>query len=140
MKILKLSLLFLIILSFGSCSEMSERKRLTKQYVKVHELLGKATWYGERYHGKLTASGEKFNMKKFTAAHKTLPFGIVVRVTNIKNGKSVDVTINDRGPYAKGEIIALSKRAFQKIADNNEMTADVQVEILDVSNIVASKK
>lgn len=136
MRILKLYSIILIILLFGSCSEMSEKKRLTKQYVKVHELLGKASWYGERYHGKLTASGEKFNMKKLTAAHKTLPFGVLVRVTNIRNGKSVDVVINDRGPYAKGEIIALSKKAFRKIADKNDATAEVQVEILDISGII----
>jgi rare lipoprotein A len=135
MKILKVVSFFLIILLFGSCSEMSERKRLTKQYVKVHELLGKASWYGKRYHGKLTASGETFNMRKYTAAHKTLPFGVVVRVTNIKNGKSVDVTINDRGPYVKGEIISLSKKAYGKIADKDKNVVDVQVEILDISGI-----
>jgi len=72
---------------------------------------GAASWYGPGFHGKRTASGERFNTNDLTAAHKTLPFGSRVRVTNERTGKSVVVRINDRGPYAHGRVIDLSKAA-----------------------------
>src|SRR3954463_8034040 len=70
---------------------------------------GVASWYGPGFHGKKTANGERFNTHDLTAAHKTLPFGTKVRVTNEQTGKSVVVRINDRGPYAHGRVIDLSK-------------------------------
>ena len=74
------------------------------------KLRGLATWYGgKRWHGRLTASGEIFNQYKLTAAHKRLPFGTVVRVTNLRNRRQVTVRITDRGPYGKGRIIDLSR-------------------------------
>lgn len=76
---------------------------------------GKASWYGPGFHGKRTASGEKFNSNAMTAAHRTLPFGTRVRVVNKKNGRSVVVRINDRGPYAHGRIIDLSRASAQAI-------------------------
>jgi len=72
---------------------------------------GLASWYGRGFHGKLTASGEVFNQEKFTAAHRTLPWGSRVKVTNLANGKSVEVRINDRGPFGKGRIIDVSRAA-----------------------------
>jgi rare lipoprotein A (peptidoglycan hydrolase) len=72
---------------------------------------GVASWYGKAFQGRRTASGERFDMNELTAAHKTLPLGSVVQVRNPLNGKTVDVTINDRGPYVKGRIIDLSYRA-----------------------------
>ena len=69
---------------------------------------GLASWYGEPYHGRRSASGEIFDMQQFTAAHRTLPFGTKVLVTNAGNGKSVSVTINDRGPFVRGRIIDLT--------------------------------
>src|SRR3954471_20345474 len=72
---------------------------------------GAASWYGPGFHGKRTANGETFNTSDLTAAHKTLPFGTKVRVTNERTGKSVVVRINDRGPYAHGRVIDLSKAA-----------------------------
>src|SRR5919205_3374465 len=74
---------------------------------------GAASWYGPGFHGKPTASGEPFNTNELTAAHKTLPFGTKVRVTNERTGKSVVVRINDRGPYAHGRVIDLSKPAAE---------------------------
>jgi rare lipoprotein A len=68
-----------------------------------------ASWYGPRFHGKLTANGEQYNQMGLTAAHKSLPFGTVLQVTNLKNGKSVLVRINDRGPYIEGRDLDLSK-------------------------------
>jgi len=80
---------------------------------------GGASWYGPGFHGKKTASGERFNQNAMTAAHKTLPLGTVVKVTNQRTGKSIKVTINDRGPYAKGRIIDLSKAAAAQLGTKN---------------------
>ena len=76
---------------------------------------GVASWYGPGFHGKKTANGERFNTNDLTAAHKTLPFGTQLRVTNERTGKSVVVRINDRGPYAHGRVIDLSKAAAQAV-------------------------
>ncbi|MDO8904368.1 septal ring lytic transglycosylase RlpA family protein [Hydrogenophaga sp.] len=76
---------------------------------------GIASWYGERFHGRRTASGEAFNMHEFTAAHRTLPFGTWVRVRNLDNGREVVVRINDRGPFTRGRVIDLSRAAADTI-------------------------
>lgn len=76
---------------------------------------GHASFYGGRLHGSMTASGERFNQYAFTAAHKKLPIGTIVRVTNPSNGKSTIVRINDRGPYIKGRVIDLSAASFKAI-------------------------
>ncbi len=76
---------------------------------------GKASWYGPGFHGRRTANGERFNTNAYTAAHKTLPFGTKVKVTHAKTGKSVVVRINDRGPYAHGRVIDLSRASAQAI-------------------------
>lgn len=85
----------------GCTSTSAVGSSKTKDYAKSHALAGIASWYGDKFHGRLTASGETYNMNAYTAAHKTLPFGTIVRVTNTTNNKSVDVKINDRGPYVK---------------------------------------
>lgn len=74
-----------------------------------------ASWYGGKFHGRTTASGEIYNMYSLTAAHKTMKFGTKVKVTNLSNNKSVIVRINDRGPFIKGRVIDLSKKANQII-------------------------
>jgi rare lipoprotein A len=76
---------------------------------------GIASWYGPRFHGRLTASGERFNTNALTAAHKTLPFGSRVRVRSLSDGKEVVVRINDRGPFIKGRIIDLSQAAARAL-------------------------
>src|SRR5438045_7556393 len=76
---------------------------------------GTASWYGPGFHGKRTANGERFNTHALTAAHKTLPFGTQLRVTNERTGKSVVVRINDRGPYAHSRVIDLSKAAADAV-------------------------
>lgn len=81
-------------------------------------MANKASWYGPGFNGKRTASGERFNMHAMTAAHRTLPFGSKVRVTNRKTGKAVVVKINDRGPFVGGRIIDLSKAANKALACN----------------------
>lgn len=92
---------------------------------------GFASYYGTRFHGKLTASGEKFNMHALTAAHKKLPFNTLVRIKNLKNGKSVVVRINDRGPYIKGRIIDLSYGAAKKIGLIKVGTTCVELEVVE---------
>lgn len=76
---------------------------------------GHASWYGPGFYGRKTASGERFTKHKLTAAHKTLPFGTRLQVTNLQNGKEVEVVINDRGPFIKGRVIDLSYAAAEKI-------------------------
>ena len=88
-----------------------------------------ASWYGKNHHNKRTASGELFNMYGMTAAHRTIKFGTRVKVTNLKNNRSVIVTINDRGPFVKGRIIDLSYAAGQQIGMDG--TAKVSLEIIN---------
>ncbi|HEX7366382.1 MAG TPA: septal ring lytic transglycosylase RlpA family protein [Pelobium sp.] len=88
---------------------------------------GKASYYADKFNGRKTASGEKFRNSKLTAAHKTLPFGTKVKVTNLRNGQSVKVTINDRGPFVAGRIIDLSKKAARKIGITKEGVGNVKI-------------
>jgi rare lipoprotein A len=91
---------------------------------------GLASWYGHPYHGRAAANGEIYDMEKLTAAHRTLPFGTFVRVTNLSNGKSVDVRITDRGPFVAGRIIDLSHAAAEVIEMIGPGVAQVRVDIL----------
>ena len=86
---------------------------------------GGASWYGPGFHGKKTASGQKFNENAMTAAHRTLPFGTVVKVTDQRTGKSVRVTITDRGPFLRGRVIDLSKAAAAKLGTKEAGVARV---------------
>jgi rare lipoprotein A len=86
---------------------------------------GRASWYGPGFHGRRTASGETFNTNELTAAHRTLPFGTRVKVVNKKTGKSVVVRINDRGPYAHGRVIDLSRASAQAIGISGVAAVDV---------------
>jgi rare lipoprotein A len=95
---------------------------------------GIASYYADKFEGRTTASGEKYKHSKFTAAHKTLPFGTLVRVTNKGNSKTVDVKINDRGPFVTGRIIDLSKSAAQQIDMINEGLAEVTIEVIDAGD------
>jgi rare lipoprotein A len=95
---------------------------------------GKASFYADKFEGHPTASGEKYKHSKLTAAHKTLPFGTRVRVTNVSNQKSVEVVINDRGPYVDGRIIDLSKSAAEKLDFISQGLAEVSVEVIDAGD------
>lgn len=103
-------------LSVAAAAEGSQQADLANE----HELEGEASWYAGKFQGRTTASGEIFDTNELTAAHKTLPFGTVVRVTNLKNRMDVEVRVNDRGPFVEGRIIDLSRAA----ADAIDMTAD----------------
>ncbi|CAD5107991.1 septal ring lytic transglycosylase RlpA family protein [Zestomonas carbonaria] len=91
---------------------------------------GKASWYGAKHHGKKTASGERFDQNALTAAHRSLPFGTRVRVTNLNNDRSVVVRINDRGPYARGRIIDVSRKAAEQLGMLGAGVVPVRVQSL----------
>lgn len=101
---------------------------------------GEASWYGPGFAGRLTASGEVFDPAEMTAAHKTLPFGTLVRVTNLHNGRSAIVRINDRGPFKPGRIIDLSREAARSVGMLGSGTARVRVDVLSVQGGVLSAK
>lgn len=91
---------------------------------------GLASWYGQQHQGRPTASGEAFDMNKLTAAHRTLPFGTRLRVTNVENGKTVVVRVNDRGPHVSGRVLDLSYRAAQTLGMTDAGVARVEVVVL----------
>jgi len=97
--------------------------------------IGKASFYADKLQSRKTASGEPFNQKAKTAAHKELPFGTKVKVTNKQNKKSVIVTINDRGPFGPGRIIDLSRFAFSRIGDTRDGILDVEIQIIDRTDL-----
>ncbi|MFY1019183.1 septal ring lytic transglycosylase RlpA family protein [Ectopseudomonas khazarica] len=92
---------------------------------------GKASYYGQAHHGKRTASGERFDQHALTAAHRTLPFGTRVRVTNLNNERSVVVRINDRGPFVRGRIIDLSRAAAERLDMLRAGVVPVRLQALD---------
>ena len=110
----KVTFCVILILGLNSCApKLLER--------------GKASFYADSFQGKKMANGQKFKQGQKTAAHKTLPFGTKVKVVNLKNGKSVKVTITDRGPFVAGRIIDLSKKAAKKIGMVNDGVVEVQL-------------
>lgn len=102
----------------------------TPQNYQHYDEVGISSWYGEDFHGKMTANGEIYNLNDMTAAHPTLPMPSLVRVTNLENGKSVIVRVNDRGPFAKNRIIDVSKKAANLLGFQNRGTAKVRVQLL----------
>lgn len=100
--------------------------RVDEEYVET----GIASWYGPNFHGKSTANGERFDMNALTAAHRTLPLPSMVRVTNLGNGRSLVLRVNDRGPFARNRIIDVSRRAAELLGFQIQGTAKVQVEVL----------
>lgn len=98
---------------------------------------GRASWYGKDFHGRPTASGEPYDMAALTAAHQTLPFGSRVRVTNLANGRSVVVVINDRGPYAEDRLIDLSHAAAKRLGIVEDGVAEVRIDVIAEGSDVA---
>ena len=94
----------------------------------VYRAEGQASWYGQRHHGRRTASGERFDQHALTAAHRSLPFGSRVKVTHLRSQRSVVVRINDRGPYGRGRIIDLSRAAAERLGMLRSGVAPVRVE------------
>jgi rare lipoprotein A len=119
------------LVTAGCTSEdAGEGSKLTQQEKKksVHKEVGEASWYGPGFQGQETANGETFDQKEMTAAHPTLPMGTKAKVTNLENGKQVNVRINDRGPYAEERVIDLSRAAAKKIDMEADGTTQVKIE------------
>lgn len=97
--------------------------------VVVYEQVGVASWYGHWHQGHPTASGQPFDEHKLTAAHRSLPLDTKARITNLENGRSVEVTVNDRGPYIRGRVLDLSTRAAQELGMTKDGLALVRIEV-----------
>lgn len=116
----KIVFILILLIAYASIAAYT----VSDPYVQV----GTASWYGEFFRGRKTANGERFDPTGLTAAHRTLPLGTVVEVTNLENGKTVVVRINDRGPYVKGRIIDLSRAAAREIGMIRKGITQVKVE------------
>jgi rare lipoprotein A len=122
-------LIVMVMVLFGACN-VTKQKKQSFHYTYYDK--GEASWYGKEFSGRKTASGETFNPDYLTAAHRTLEFGTYVRVTNLKNNKSVIVKINDRGPVKKTRIIDLSERAAKEIDMINDGVVPVKLELVKI--------
>jgi rare lipoprotein A len=121
---------FLAILLFlGGCS--THVKYTPGSELASYSETGKASFYSMKFQFRKTASGERFNNYSMTAAHKTLPFGTRVIVTNLNNDKTVKVRINDRGPFVKGRIIDLTRAAFAKIDELEKGLTEVEIRVIN---------
>jgi rare lipoprotein A len=106
----------------------------------VFQQTGVASWYGKGHHGRLTASGERFDMTQLTAAHRSLELGTVVRVTNLVTGDTIRVRINDRGPYVKGRVIDVSAKAARRLGMHQAGLAEVRIEVFDADQEIETAK
>lgn len=121
--------MLLLALLMQSCGNQIQRK-IDPKFIGYEET-GKASFYAMKFQFRKTASGERFNQLAMTAAHKKLPLGTMVLVTNLENGKSVEVKINDRGPFIKGRIIDLSRASFAKIGDTRQGIISVKIKTIE---------
>lgn len=138
--VVKLSAMSLLLASCANSVKFSDsvepvdgnkaKTEMVMHQTGSYSIEGKASYYHDKFDGRMTANGEKFDQKALTAAHKTLPFGTVLQVTNIDNGKTVKVRINDRGPYVGGRVIDLSKAAAQQLGMMDNGLANVRIQIL----------
>jgi rare lipoprotein A len=110
---------------------VTQIKETKTDVAEANIVIGRASYYAAKFHGRRTASGEKYNSKLMTAAHPTLPFGTQIKVTNLRNKKSVVVRVNDRGPHVRGRIVDLSRAAAQLIGITRTGIARVKLEILN---------
>ncbi len=117
-------------LGFSSHADAGGKKTPKGSDYSNSQQVGKASWYGPGFHGRKTASGQVFNQNALTAAHPRLPLGSRAKVTNLKNGKEVEVTINDRGPHRGGRIIDLSRAAARSLA----MGGTARVSVVALTN------
>jgi rare lipoprotein A len=126
-----LPILFASIMLAGACAQRKAPSSSPASIEHHRAETGQASWYGKAHHGRRTASGERFDMHALTAAHRTLPFGTIVRVTDLKSRKSVNVRINDRGPFRRDRIIDLSYEAARKLGIVARGTARVEINVVD---------
>jgi rare lipoprotein A len=125
---MKGTICFLISLCLVSCSTIAPK---SSPDLIGYTQSGKASFYAMKFQFRETASGERFNQFSYTAAHKKLPFGTKVKVTNVKNNTTVIVKINDRGPFVKGRIIDLSRSAFDAIGNLDSGVINVKIEVIE---------
>jgi rare lipoprotein A len=135
---IKLHLLAIILFSVCTAPVLASRGEPT-QTASIHRRsatiqVGTASWYGRGHAGRITASGEPLDPRAMTCAHRSLPFGSVVRVTDIANGKHVSLRVNDRGPYVKGRIVDLSDGAARELGGSDKGLMIVRVEIVSIAN------
>jgi len=134
LSVSRITLIGALALSGCSSEYSSEQDKQTPQGKEsaatkpVHKEVGEASWYGPGFQGQETSNGETFDQKKMTAAHPSLPMGTEAKVTNLENGKKVEVRINDRGPYVENRVIDLSSAAANKLEMKEEGTAQVKIE------------
>jgi rare lipoprotein A len=124
------AIVLLSVVLASACAQRKAVRTAPASIEKHHAETGQASWYGKAHQGKRTASGEPFDMHALTAAHRTLPFGTIVRVTNLKNRKSVDVRVNDRGPFRSDRVIDLSYEAARKLGMVSRGTARVEITVI----------
>ena len=136
-KKILLTIIFLLVscgsnIAYGDYLNTTGMSRKQIESIKNHPKtqIGIASYYGKKFHKKRTANGEIFNMYKVSAAHKSYPLGTKVRVTNLENGKSLKLVINDRGPFVSGRIIDLSYKAARKLGFVNQGTVKVRIDVL----------
>ena len=114
----------------GAHMAIAQTEEPTTVATEIYVAFGRASYYAAKFNGRRTASGETYNSKLLTAAHQTLPFGTQIKVTNLRNMKSVVVRVNDRGPHVRGRIVDLSRAAAQLIGITRTGVARVKLEIL----------
>ncbi|HEX4826277.1 MAG TPA: septal ring lytic transglycosylase RlpA family protein [Candidatus Polarisedimenticolaceae bacterium] len=122
---------FVSIVLAGACAQQKAPATSPASIEHGHSEKGLASWYGKAHQGERTANGERFDMHALTAAHRTLPFGTIVRVTDIESGKSVKVRINDRGPFRHDRIIDLSYEAARQLGFVRRGAARVEITVID---------
>ena len=120
------AVLALAVLALAGCASAQVSSQKTKPYQQI----GLASFYAHKFHGRATASGEIYDMYQFTAAHPSLPFGTLVRVTNLKNKRNVVLKVNDRGPVSKKRIIDVSYKAAQELGFVRDGLVKVRLEIV----------
>jgi len=122
-------IIFLVSAAIVGCSSAPPKKN-ADEWIGYTEK-GKASFYADKHQFEKTASGERYNHNLKTAAHRTIPFGSKIEVTNINNGKSVVAVVNDRGPFVNGRIVDLSKSAFSSVGNTSLGLISVQIEVIE---------
>lgn len=127
--------LLLALALFNDCAQhktaRTSRKKKKDDYVLTNRIfIGRSSWYGKRFNGRKTASGERFDMNALTAAHKTLPMGTFLRVKNLDNDKTVIVKVNDRGPFVRGRMLDLSFGAAEKLGFTANGVTEVEARVV----------
>lgn len=131
-RTLRLLLILCVLLPMAGCAAVGGRQAApSPTELEALGEVGLASVYANAFQGRRTASGDRYDRRRLTAAHRELPFGTRLRVTNLANDRSVIVTVNDRGPFRRGRIVDLSRRAAREIALGAEGLARVWVEVID---------